>query len=128
MDQHLLDVLLIAAGGAGGAVLRHLVGRVVGPQADGSVPWHTFAINASGAFAIGLLVVLAARLGWPSWWRPLLVVGILGGYTTFSAYSLEIVELALTGHLATAAGYAFGLLGVGVAACAAGVFIGRLVA
>lgn len=119
------DMALVALGGAIGSVLRYSVGRVMGPQADTSIPWHTFAVNASGAFAIGLLLVIAARSGWPAWWRPLIAVGILGGYTTFSTFSLEVVELGLRGHFVVAAGYAIGSLSAGIAGCAAGIAIGR---
>jgi CrcB protein len=100
----------------------------VGVQGAAGVPWHTFVVNASGAFAIGLLLVLSTRLGWPGWWRPLIAVGVLGGYTTFSTFSLEIVDLASRGHSGLAAGYAAGSLAAGVAGCALGMAVGRVVA
>jgi len=127
VDPQLRDVLLVAAGGALGSMLRYYVGRLMGPQADTSVPWHTFAVNITGAFVIGLLIVLAAKGGWPGWWRPLIAVGILGGYTTFSTFSLEVVELALRGNTGTAVAYAVGSLAAGVAGCAAGIVVGRAV-
>jgi CrcB protein len=119
------DLALVALGGAVGSLARYAVGRVMGPQADVTVPWHTFAVNVTGAFAIGLLLVVAARSGWPGWWRPLIAVGVLGGYTTFSTYSLEVVELALRGNGVLAAGYALGSLAMGVAACGLGIALGR---
>lgn len=119
------DLALVACGGAIGASLRYLVGKAVGPQAEGGVPWHTLVINLTGAFVLGLLVALAARHGWPGWWRPLLAVGVLGGYTTFSAYSLETVELLLTGNAPTAFVYAFGSLCLGVLAAWGGLLVGR---
>ncbi len=122
------DLALVAAGGALGSASRYLVGKAMGPTADASVPWHTFVVNATGAFVLGLLVVLAARLGWPSWWRPLVAAGLLGGYTTFSTFSLETVELALTGHGGTAAAYAAGSLAAGLAGAALGIWLGRTVA
>lgn len=121
------DLLLVAAGGAIGSVARYGVGRLMGPQLTGAVPWQTFFVNATGAFLIGLLLVAAARLGWPGWWRPFLAVGILGGYTTFSTFALETVELALRGAYATAGAYAAGSLVVGLLAAAAGIFLGRAV-
>lgn len=124
----LRDVLLIAAGGAAGSVARHLVGRAMGTAPAGQVPWHTFAVNASGAFAIGLLIVLSARMGWPGWWRPLIAVGVLGGYTTFSTFSIEVVELAMRGSWWTAAAYGGGSLATGVAAAACGILVGRALA
>ena len=128
MTQSTRDLLLVATGGAAGAAARYLVGRAMGPTADSAFPWHTFAINISGAFLIGLALVLAARLGWPGWWRPLLAVGILGGYTTFSTFSLETVELLMRGQVATGALYALGSLAAGLSAVAAGIWLGRLVA
>lgn len=127
MSGHARDIALIAFGGAVGAVARYAVGKWMGPGADASVPWHTFAVNVTGAFAIGLFVVLAARQGWPGWWRPLIGVGVLGGYTTFSTFSMETVELALTGAPGTAAAYAFGSLAAGVAGAALGIAVGRAV-
>lgn len=122
------DLALVAAGGAVGSATRYLVGKAMGPSADASVPWHTFAVNVSGAFLLGLLVVVAARAGWPAWWRPLIAVGVLGGYTTFSTFSLETVELALTGRPVVAAGYAVGSLAAGLAGVALGIVVGRAVA
>ncbi|HEX9093988.1 MAG TPA: fluoride efflux transporter CrcB [Coriobacteriia bacterium] len=127
MSPHLRDILLVAAGGAIGSVMRYGVGKLVGPQADASVPWHTFAVNVTGAFVLGLLIVAAARQGWPGWWRPLVGVGVLGGYTTFSTFSLEVVELGLHGAPWLAAGYAGLSLAAGIAGAAAGIFLGRAV-
>jgi CrcB protein len=125
MSAGMRDLLLVAAGGALGSAARYGVGRLMGPQMSGAVPWHTLFVNASGAFLIGLLLVAAARLGWPGWWRPFLAVGILGGYTTFSTFSLETVELILRGSYGTAAGYAAGTLLVGILACGGGILLGR---
>lgn len=122
MTEHTRDLLLIAAGGALGAVTRHSVGRLVGPSAEGGIPWHTLIVNVTGAFALGVLLVIASRHGWPGWWRPLLAVGVLGGYTTFSALSLEAADLMLRGSLPTAALY----LGLSGAAAIAGAFGGIL--
>lgn len=119
------DLMLVAVGGAIGAALRYLVGRLMGPQADVGIPWHTFLVNVTGAFVLGLLVVLAARGGWPGWWRPFIAVGVLGGYTTFSTYSLETVELALHGRYGAAIAYAAGSLAAGLAGCALGIAVGR---
>lgn len=127
MSPSTRDLLLVAIGGAAGAASRYLVGRVMGPTVDAHFPWHTFLINVSGAFLIGLLLVLAARLGWPGWWRPLLAVGILGGYTTFSTFSLETVELLMRGQWATGSLYALGSLAAGLAAVYTGILAGRLV-
>jgi len=122
------DIALVAIGGACGAVARSLVGKAMGPTVDASVPWHTFVVNVSGAFALGMLIVFAARLGWPGWWRPLIAVGLLGGYTTFSTFSLETVELAITGRPVTAVAYALGSVVAGVAGAGLGIAFGRALA
>lgn len=121
------DLLLVAAGGALGSAARYGAGRLMAPHLTGAVPWHTLAVNVTGSFAIGFLLVAAARLGLPGWWRPLLAVGVLGGYTTFSTFALETVELALRGSYGTAGLYAAGTLGLGLLATAAGIFLGRAV-
>ena len=120
------DLLLVAAGGALGSAARYGVGRLMGAQLTGAVPWHTLLVNATGAFLIGLLLVAAARLGWPGWWRPFLAVGILGGYTTFSTFALETVELALRGSWGVAATYSLCTLVLGLLAAAGGIALGRV--
>ncbi len=128
MTEHTRDLLLIAAGGALGAVARHSVGRLVGPAASGAIPWHTFVVNVTGAFSLGLLLAVAARQGWPGWWRPFLGVGLLGGYTTFSAFSLEAAELILQGSSLLAIGYMFASATAAVAGAVAGITLGRIIA
>lgn len=127
MTGHTRDLLLIAVGGAVGAVGRHSVGRMVGP-ASGGFHWHTLIINVSGSFALGLLLVIAARQGWPGWWRPLLGIGLLGGYTTFSTFSLESAELILQGSTGIAASYMFISATASVAGALAGIMLGRAIA
>ncbi len=126
MNLQVRDLAMVAAGGAIGSMLRYLVGRAMGPQADSSVPWHTLFVNVTGAFILGLLIAVAARHGWPGWWRPFVAVGILGGYTTFSTYSIEAVELMLRGHGTTGLAYALGSLGIGLIAAWLGLMTGRL--
>ncbi len=116
---------MVAVGGAVGASARYGIGRIIRTNPAAPFPWATFLINISGAFLIGLLVVVASRHGWPGWWRPLLAIGILGGYTTFSTFSLETVELAMHGRYDLAALYAFGSLAVGLAGCWLGMSLGR---
>lgn len=81
-------ILLVAAGGAAGSVLRHLVALALPPAAAG-IPWATLAVNVAGSAAIGA----AAALGVQGDLRLLLVTGLLGGFTTFSAFSLETATL-----------------------------------
>jgi fluoride exporter len=125
MNLQARDLAMVAAGGAIGSTLRYLVGKAMGPQADSVVPWHTLLVNVTGAFMLGLLIAVAARHGWPGWWRPFIAVGILGGYTTFSTYSIESVELMLRGQATTGAAYALGSLGIGLLAAWLGLLAGR---
>jgi fluoride exporter len=85
---------VIALGGAVGAVARHGVG-VAFPAEPYGFPWATFAVNVSGCLLIGVLMVLVAR--WPhhALVRPFLGVGVLGGYTTFSTYAVDVHRLGL---------------------------------
>lgn len=110
---------LIALGGAAGAVLRHLLAMAVG------FPWGTLVVNVIGCFAIGIAwVVLAGRAPW----HPLLVTGFLGGFTTFSAFTLDTLRLIDGGQVATAFGYVAASVALSLLACAAGLALARGVA
>lgn len=115
--------LLVALGGGVGAWLRFAAGRLIGTQ---TFPWATLSVNLLGSFAMGLLAGWLARHG-PGGvpWRLLLGVGVLGGFTTFSAFSLELVELAQRGALGTAASYAALSLAGGVLGLIAGLALAR---
>ena len=115
--------LLVALGGGLGAWLRFLTGRLwttaIGPVAASAFPWATLTVNVLGSFAMGLLIGWLARntghgaLG-NEGWRLLLGVGVLGGFTTFSAFSLEVVLLASRGAIGMAALYAALSLAAGI--------------
>ena len=92
-------------------------------------PAGTLLINVTGSLIIGvLLVLLTERLAAPPVWRLFLVVGFLGGYTTFSSYTFEALALVEAGAWARAAGYVLGSNGLGLAACYAGMVLARLLA
>ncbi|MYD96920.1 MAG: fluoride efflux transporter CrcB [Gammaproteobacteria bacterium] len=98
------SILWVAAGGACGAVLRFAVQEIA--NTSNSFPWGTFVVNATGSFAVGLLVGLFAGTPWfEGVGRTLLVAGLLGGFTTFSAFSAETVLLLEQGRLGSAAVY-----------------------
>jgi CrcB protein len=97
------QVLVIAAGGAVGAVLRWLLAGAVQRLAGGPFPWGTFAVNALGSFLIGFLFVyMVERSAASELWRLALTVGLLGALTTFSTYSLESMRLLQSGAIAMA--------------------------
>ena len=100
--------LLVGLGSGAGGMLRYWLARLVTAQADGVVPWGTVFVNVSGSLAIGVLAALAiadGRLFGAEGARQLLMVGLLGGYTTFSAFSLDALALFHGGHTGAAASY-----------------------
>ena len=106
---------------------RYCVGRLVGVTA---LPWATLIVNVSGGFAMGLLAGwLAFRGGHTGWggesWRLLLGVGVLGGFTTFSAFSLDMMLLIERGQAGTAIAYALASVVLALGALAAGLWIMR---
>jgi fluoride exporter len=108
--------LLAALGGALGALARWAVSRAL-PASPGQWPWATLAVNLTGCLLIGvLLAVLLARFAGSSWLRPFLAVGVLGGYTTYSTFAVDLVRLGDAGAWAAAVGYLL-LSVVGGAGC-----------
>ena len=100
----LAATLWVALGGSIGAASRFLISTAL--FVPGQFPWATLLINIAGSFGIGLLWGFGHQQVWfDDWGRYLLVVGLLGGFTTFSAFSLETVGLVEGGRLAGAAGY-----------------------
>jgi CrcB protein len=119
------NLLLVAAGGGAGAVLRYLLSLALARAPAGGWPWPTFTANIAGGLAIGLLA------GWLSLRggvdgeriRLLLGVGLLGGFTTFSAFSLETLMMLERREWGPAALYA----GLSVVLATSAVFLGLLV-
>jgi CrcB protein len=102
----MFSLFLVMLGGAFGSGARYLTGvamlRLFGP----TYPFGTLTVNLVGGLLMGLLVGVLARLSVPGEnWRLLLAVGGLGGYTTFSSFSLDVVNMLQRGDLATALGY-----------------------
>ncbi|HEX8055333.1 MAG TPA: fluoride efflux transporter CrcB [Novosphingobium sp.] len=125
--------LFVAAGGALGSWLRFLVGRAwalaIGPVAASAFPWATLTVNVVGSFAMGLLVGWLTRFGaHGEAWRLALGVGVLGGFTTFSSFSMEFVLLVERGEIGTAALYVAISLAAGFAGMFAGLFVMRSLA
>ena len=118
---------LVMAGGAVGAALRFGLSRAV-PVIAGVWPWATFATNVLGSFLMGALAFWLARKGAQGEQiRLLLGVGVLGGFTTFSAFSLEIAQMIENGQLAMAFGYAVASVLVALTALFAGVALAKAV-
>jgi CrcB protein len=116
---------LVALGGAAGAVGRH-VAQVLAGRIFGVVfPWGTLGVNVAGSLAMGLLAALLLDRGGVSRATLLLMTGVLGGFTTYSTFSLETVRLVETGEPARAAAYALASVGLTVGGCWAGLLLGR---
>ena len=119
------DALLVALGGALGSVLRWAVTiGVARATREPAFPWGTLVVNLAGSLVIGVLLGIATdrgALAAPA--RLLLVTGLLGGFTTFSAFSWEALALLRGGHTWAAGGYIAGSVLGGLAAAAAGWFV-----
>lgn len=116
-----MTVLSVALGGALGAVLRYLVGLVV------VFPFGTLVVNVIGSLLIGLIWHTFTFRGMHGW-LPFVMTGFLGGFTTFSAFSMDTLRLVEAGRLAAAGGYVMASVLISLAACAAGLWIAKGVA
>jgi CrcB protein len=118
--------VLAALGGALGALARWgLAGAL--PHSPGAWPWSTLLVNLLGCLLIGIvLAVLLARFPGSPWLRPFLAVGVLGGFTTYSTFAVDVVRLTGTGHQALAVAYVLASVLGGVLAVVAGLVLGRV--
>ena len=124
----MMQIGAVAAGGAIGAVLRFALVRWATHSLPG-FPWGTLAVNVLGSLAMGLLAVALMERFPGSWGRlaPFLMTGVLGGFTTFSAFSLDALFLIERGRLLAAVGYVAGSMGLAILALWAGLAIGRAI-
>ncbi len=121
----------VALGGALGSVARFALATVLAQRLGFAFPWLTLLVNVSGSLVIGLLASLGAhgvRALDTADARAFLMVGILGGYTTFSAFSLQTLELARAGAWGDAAGYVALSLGLCLGGVALGYWLGGVLA
>ena len=119
--------LLVLIGSALGGLARHWVGLGVAAWLGPRLPWATLGINVLGSFVIGLAAAIAAdgRAGDAAWVQPFVMVGLCGGFTTFSAFSLQTVELLQGGEVGWALAYALGSVALCLLATWAGLAVGR---
>lgn len=124
--KKMLNILLVAIGGAFGSVCRYLTGLLMTRIFGANFPWGTITVNILGSFAIGFLTELVARRFNASMeMRLLLVVGILGGFTTFSSFSLDTVALIEKGAVTSAFIYVAASVAISLIATFAGFALGR---
>jgi len=122
------NLLIVMLGGAFGSGARHLTGRVMLGLLGPNWPWGTLTVNIVGGLLMGLLVGTLSRLSLGGeGWRLLLGVGVLGGYTTFSSFSLEVVMMIERGDWSSALAYVGLSLAGAILALFAGLFIMRAV-
>ncbi|MDR1342646.1 MAG: fluoride efflux transporter CrcB [Prevotellaceae bacterium] len=115
------EILLVGLGGGAGSILRYLASRATAKAGVVAFPAATLAVNVLGCFLIGVLVGASLRTGWmDAPMKALLVTGFCGGFTTFSAFSLENVQMYQAGSYATLALYVAASVAVGFAAVWAG--------
>ena len=112
----LKTLALVALGGALGSSLRYLVGLAV------AFPLGTLAVNVAGSFVIGLLWAVQADKGAPV--MAFLMIGLLGGFTTFSSFSLDVMRLIEDGRQPAAGAYIAGSVALSLAACWLGLSLG----
>jgi CrcB protein len=118
--------VVFAGGCAGGAARYAATSGWAAPT--GGFPWATFAVNVTGAFILGLVVIIAADVVPSRYLRPLLGTGFCGGLTTFSSVVVATDQLFAHGHARTAVSYLLATIAAGLAACSLGLLLGRAIA
>jgi fluoride exporter len=120
--------LAVALGGALGSVLRHGVNRLIHQQSPlARFPWATLTVNLVGCAVIGVLAGLIAsgRLPMRATWREFVLVGILGGFTTFSTFGLDTITLMRAGAATQAVANVALQVGLGLGGVYAGILLGE---
>ena len=121
------DLLLVAIGGGAGALLRGGIDTFAA-RLSLAAPLATLSINIFGSFFAGLVAVLLIdRSLLPEAARPLLLIGLLGGFTTFSTFALQLARMSDAGEVLPLLAYAAGSLLLGFAAAVAGIALGRAI-
>lgn len=128
VGQNTMALLLVFVGGGIGSVLRHGVNQISGAVIGINFPWGTLTVNILGSLAMGMLAGwFGSRSEGNQLLRLFLATGVLGGFTTFSAFSLDAVLLWQKGEMAAAGMYAVGSVAAGIMGIVVGVAIVRTV-
>ncbi|CAN7337620.1 fluoride efflux transporter CrcB [Neorhizobium sp. LjRoot104] len=120
------NMLLVAIGGAAGSVCRYLVGLWALRLWGAAFPWGTLAVNIIGSFAIGFFAeLIVRRFDASPEMRLLIITGFLGGFTTFSAFSLDVLSLLERGATMAGVTYIVASVAISLGAVFAGLALGR---
>ena len=122
-----MTYLAISIGAVMGANARFLVGLWVADRLGTSFPYGTFVINVTGSFVIGIVLTLSTEHLVPDWFRPLLAIGFLGAYTTFSTFSYETLSLVQNGAWVSALVNIVASVSVAFVGVYAGTVVARLI-
>ena len=120
----MLTYVLVAVGSAIGGTLRFWLGGLIANWVGQTFPWGTLVINVTGSFIIGLFATLTGpdgRMFVPGEWRQFFMIGVCGGYTTFSSFSLQTLTLAQDNE----GGWALLNVGLSISLCLLGVWLGH---
>jgi fluoride exporter len=118
--------VLLALGGAAGALARYVLASAVYRRSDGSFPSGTLTVNVLGSFLLGVVVTSLAASPFEVQLGALLAIGFLGDFTTFSTFAYEAVMLARDGQGSRALVYVLASVGLGLAAVVAGMLCGSM--
>jgi CrcB protein len=127
-DARMSPLLLVGVGGAIGSVLRFIFGQAAARALGPGFPFGTWGVNIIGGLAMGLLAGWLSLRGGDEALRLLLGVGVLGGFTTFSAFSLELFDMVVHGEPLLAAAYAISSVAASIVMLWAGVALARMAA
>jgi len=119
-------ILAIGAGSFIGGILRYLLSQFIQTRITQAFPYGTFAVNIIGCFLIGVVFALVERGNVSQPWRLFLATGLLGGFTTFSAFSYETVSLLRDGQLLSAGAYIILSVFLGLTATFVGISVARI--
>lgn len=123
-----MEFLLVGIGGALGAISRLVVSTWVAQKFGATFPYGTFAVNVTGSLLLGFIMTLATeRASFPAEIRPLIAVGFIGAYTTFSTFSYETMQLLLAGSILEGTLNIVVSLAAGLAAILAGIVVARAI-
>lgn len=122
-----MEFLLVFLGGGLGSASRHSINLIAARWLGSQYPLGTLCINVLGSLAMGVVVAYSAsKSGLAPPLRLFLTTGVIGGFTTFSTFSLEVALLGARGEVAAAALYSMGSLVLGIGALCAGMALGRM--